>query len=100
MNSNTEYRKQIREFLSRDILFCGDVFPHDDDTSLIGEGIVDSMGVVEVVMFVQSTFGITVDPQEVTRENFDSVSKLARYVGGKLERQSEADYAGTSVSGR
>ena len=100
MNSNAECRCRIREFLSRDILFCGDVFPYGDDASLIGEGIVDSMGVVEVVMFVQSTFGFTVDPHEITRENFDSVSKLARYVAGKLERQSEDDYAGAAVFGR
>ena len=98
MNSTAECKRQVREFLSRDILFCGDVFPHGDDTSLIGEGIVDSMGVVEVVMFVQSTFGITVDPHEITRENFDSVSKLACYVGRKFEQQGEADHAGAAVS--
>ena len=98
MNSTAERERHIREFLSRDILFCGEVFPHDDDTSLIGEGIVDSMGVVEVVMFVQSAFGITVDPHEITRENFDSVSKIARYVGRKFEQQGEPDHAGAAVS--
>jgi len=34
-------------------------------------------------MFVQSAFGIQVDPGEITRENFDSVRKLAAYVRGK-----------------
>ena len=91
---------QIREFLSRDILFCGDVFPYGDDASLIGEGIVDSMGVVEVVMFVPSTFGIAVVTSEITRENFDSVSKLARYINRKRDRQSEVQDAGAAVIGR
>ena len=83
MTSNAEYETRIRQFLSHDVLFSDGEFPYDNDTSLLGEGIVDSMGVVEVVMFVQTEFGITVDPHEITRDNFDSVNKLAHYIRGK-----------------
>jgi len=81
-NISSEYEDKIREFLGRDILFTDD-FPYGDDASFIEQSIVDSMGVIQVVMFVQSAFGIQVDPGEITRENFDSVRKLAAYVRGK-----------------
>jgi acyl carrier protein len=84
-----EAEAQVREFLSREIMFSGDDFPYEDDTSLLEAGIIDSMGVLEVVMFVQSTFGISVGPLEVTRDNFDSVSKIARYVRKKSVEYSE-----------
>ena len=48
------------------------------------EGIIDSLGVVELVEFVQSRFGVRVDQQEVVPDNFDSVSRLAAYVRRKL----------------
>ncbi|RLC79677.1 MAG: acyl carrier protein, partial [Chloroflexi bacterium] len=44
------------------------------------EGIVDSTGVLELVMFVEETFGVTVEDEEILPENFDSVTQLARYV--------------------
>ena len=56
----------------------------DDDASFLKTGVVDSMGVMELVAFIQSEFGVTVDLQEVVVENFDSVSKLADFVRGKL----------------
>jgi acyl carrier protein len=48
------------------------------------------MGVMQLVMHVQSTFGITVDPLEVTPGNFDSVNNLVNYILRK-RRQSASD---------
>ena len=84
-NTTVDCETQIRDFLSREILFS-DEFPYRDDSSLLDEGIVDSMGVVQVVMFVQSNFGIRVEPNEITKSNFDSIRKLAAYIRGKSER--------------
>jgi acyl carrier protein len=61
-------------------LFSGNGYGHPDDASFLEEGIVDSMGIMELVMFVEETFGITVDDEELVPDNFDSVSKLAAYI--------------------
>lgn len=63
---------------------------YDNDTSFLGQGIIDSMGVMQLVMHVQSAFGITVDPGEVTPGNFDSLNNLASYILRK-RGQSEPD---------
>jgi len=89
-----QHKESIREFLMRNILFTGGEFPHDDDASLLEQGIVDSMGVLEVVMFVQSTFGFAVNPDDVTRANFDSVNRLAHYIA----RQSGGEEANRNAS--
>jgi acyl carrier protein len=73
----------IKAFIARELLFSDDGFPHTDDTSFLEEGIVDSLGVMELVSFVQKTFGVTVAPSEVTPENFDSVARLAGFVRRK-----------------
>ena len=55
-------------------------FAYDDDDSFLQEGIVDSVGVLELVLFVEETFGVAVDDQDITPDNFDSVNKLADYI--------------------
>ncbi|HVV01369.1 MAG TPA: acyl carrier protein [Verrucomicrobiae bacterium] len=78
-----EVEKPIREFIATRLLYSDDGFNHPDDASLLREGIIDSLGVVELVEFLQSHFGVKVEQQEVRPENFDSVAKLAAYVRRK-----------------
>jgi acyl carrier protein len=80
-------KDQIAKYISENILFSEGGFPYGGDASFLQEGIVDSMGVLELVMYVSSSFGIEVDPLEVTPENFDSVNRLAAYIRRKQEAQ-------------
>ncbi len=78
-----DIRSQIRQFL-REYFILGNAFDRlDDDASFLENGIVDSTGVIELVAFVEETFGITVEDHEVVPEHFDSVSRLAAYVANK-----------------
>lgn len=89
MMEDKHYEGKVREFLMREVLFCDGSFPYGDDASLIGEGIVDSMGVLELVEFVQSAFDLRVRPEEVVRNNFDSVNRIAAYVRAKQAKGME-----------
>ena len=71
---------RIREFIASDLLFTPGTFPYDDQTSFLEEGIVDSLGVMELVGFVQKEFGLEVDQDDILPENFGSVASLAAYV--------------------
>jgi acyl carrier protein len=79
-----EINAQIREYITKNLLFSDSSFAYDDDDSFLQEGIVDSVGVMELVLFVEETFGITVEDREITPDNFDSVNKLANYTRAKL----------------
>jgi acyl carrier protein len=83
--SNEPIEQRIRDFIAGHLLFSGEGFMYSDDASLIEEGIIDSLGVMELVEFAQPTFGIAIDQQEVIPDNFDSVSKLAAFVRRKLQ---------------
>ena len=76
-------KEQIREFIAENFLFNPDGFALSDDASFLDEGVVDSTGTLEVVMFVEETFGITVGDNEIEPENFDSVNKLVAYIARK-----------------
>lgn len=75
---------QIKQFILKNLYFAEDN-TLDNDASFLETGVVDSTGVMELVAFVQSQFGVTVEPQEIVVENFDSISKVARFVRQKLD---------------
>ena len=81
----------IRAYILENFLFSDDDGQLQNDASFLEEGIVDSTGVLELVMFVEETFGVTVEDEEILPENFDSVIQLARYVRVKTgEAKSDA----------
>ncbi len=74
---------KIREFIVKNLYYAEDN-PIGDEDSFLETGVVDSMGVMELVAFVQSEFGVEVAQNEIVVENFDSIRKLANFVRRKL----------------
>ncbi len=81
---------KIREFIVKNLYYAEDN-PIADEDSFLDTGVVDSMGVMELVAFIQSEFGIEVAQQEIVVENFDSISKLANFVRRKLRLKEPRD---------
>jgi acyl carrier protein len=77
-------RQQIHEFIVMNFLFDGTDAALDDAASLVEQGIVDDTGVLELVLFVEDAWGLTVDQQDLLPDNFDSVYALAGYVLRRL----------------
>lgn len=77
-------RALIRDYVRMNFLYDGTNTPLDGASSLTGEGIVDETGFLEMALFVEEAWGLTVAPEDMTPEHFDSVDALARYVSGRL----------------
>src|SRR5215813_3523021 len=74
---------KIREFIIKN-LYYAEGATLSDDASFLAEGVIDSMGSMELVAFVESEFKIKVEMSEVIVKNFDSIRKMAAFVRGKL----------------
>lgn len=75
--------EEIRVFLAENFYVGTDVSQLGEDDSLLEMGIVDSTGVLDLVAFVEESFGISVADREITPENFDSISRLADFIKRK-----------------
>ncbi|PKL39660.1 MAG: acyl carrier protein [Spirochaetae bacterium HGW-Spirochaetae-1] len=53
------------------------------EESLIESGVIDSTGVLELVMFLEETFGIEIDDEELVPENLDSINNLVNFLKKK-----------------
>ena len=75
---------KIRQFIVENFLF-GDGQVLKEDTSFMQEGIIDSTGILELVFFLEETFGISVEDDELVPENFDSLERIVKYLEAKTE---------------
>jgi acyl carrier protein len=81
----TDIGQEIRVFLTERFLFGRDE-TLTDDLPLLGN-VIDSQGVIELVVFVQERFNIAVDDEEVTTDNFESVKSVVTFIEEKIRRK-------------
>ena len=77
----------LRAFIAESILFSDSGYPYEDSTSFLDNGIVDSMSVMDLVLFSEKEFGVTISDPEITPENFDSVENLSNFIRAKKSRK-------------
>lgn len=69
--------------------FIHEQFPATDellaDESLLESGVIDSIGVLTLVTWLEQEFGFIIDDDEVVPENLESVGNLVRFVSHKLD---------------
>lgn len=80
---------EVRSFIVRNFFF-GDAVV-SDDASLLGLGVVDSTGVLELVGFLETTYAIPIDDDDLVPENLDSVTRVVRFVTRKLRAVNHAN---------
>ena len=76
-------KDSIRTFIIDSFLFGDTSQVIADDMSLIDNNLVDSTGVLELVFFLESTFGISVKDTEVIPQNLDSIGAMAAFIESK-----------------
>ena len=73
-------RSSIRDFLLENYLFTTDTSAIGVDDSLLGRGIVDSTGMLEIIFFIEEKLGVKVKDEEMIPDNLDSINKIASFV--------------------
>ena len=73
----------IRSFVVTNFLFDAKESDLANDASFLEQGILDSTGVLELVEWLEETFAIKVEDEELTPENLDSVNLLAQFIARK-----------------
>lgn len=76
-------RQRIKRYISSNYLFSEDPNSVGDQQPLIQSGILDSMGVHELILFIEDDFGIQVATEEMLPANFDSVEAIDAFVQRK-----------------
>src|ERR1041385_7231409 len=73
----------LRRFINDNFLFGLEGQTFSDDDSLLEKRIIDSTGVLELIAFLDATFGVKVQDDELLPENLDSINRLVRFIEKK-----------------
>lgn len=82
MTDNTP-RASLRQFILNNYLFTDDQSALADDASFLDNGILDSMGILELIDFLDETFGVKVAGDELVPENLDSINSVLNFLATK-----------------
>jgi len=78
-----DVQARIRNFVEQNFYVAeGDRL--SDEVSLLRTGIVDSTGVLEIIGFLETEFGIDVEDRDAVPANLDSIARIAAFVGRKV----------------
>lgn len=73
---------KIRDFIVETFLF-GDDQGLEEDTSFLENGIIDSTGILELVIFLDEEFNIEIADEELIPENLDSINRIVAFLNWK-----------------
>ncbi len=76
-------RQQIKQYILTNFLFTSDDSALGDRDSLVRGAILDSTGIYELILFVEETFGLSIAPEEMTPENFDTLESIEAFITRK-----------------
>jgi acyl carrier protein len=77
-------KQQIVDFITTNFLFDDNQRGLGEKDSLLETGVIDSTGVLELIAFIEETYGIKVEDEEIIPENLDSIVDIAYFIEQKL----------------
>ena len=76
-------KKQLRDYIVDNFLFGDTETQFSDDESFMEKGILDSTGILDVILYLEENFEMKVEDDELIPENLDSIDNLAVFIERK-----------------
>ncbi len=78
------HRQIIKRYILKNFLFSDDDTAIGDQDSLVRGGVLDSTGIYELIMFVEEEFKLSIAPEEMVPEHFDTLESMDTFIQRKL----------------
>lgn len=82
MDEGTSHEEILREFIHREFLYGRQGVELDPETPLFEKGIIDSVGILRLVRFVESRFDVRIRPEDLVLKNFATIGAISRLLRG------------------
>jgi acyl carrier protein len=89
---------RTRAYIRENFLYMRPDAPLDEDTPLLGAGILDSVGVLELIEFIEQAFGVRVDDDAMTEENLGTIRAIAAFVTLARQRVGPPEHPSRAVA--
>jgi acyl carrier protein len=79
-NALAQAEQRLSRFIATTLMHNEDADTLDREEPLLGSGILDSLGIMRLVVFIDETFGVAVPEDGLVPENFQTLRQLAAFV--------------------
>ena len=86
MMTEEDVLQKVRDYVAENFLYMRKNKELGDDESLLRTGVISSLGMMELVGWVEETFNVAVGPEEITEQNFDTLRGIAGFIGEKQRK--------------
>ena len=83
----SEFNARLKEFIMKEVNPDLNLAQLDDDEPLIESGIIDSLGVLKILAFMDETFGVDLSSDQIKLENFKNVSSICALIDSQKNEQ-------------
>ena len=80
----TEILNDVRIYIKKEFIVSENI---EDDQSLTESGIIDSMGIINIIEYLESKYNIEIDDEDILQKNFGSINKIANYTKKKINNE-------------
>jgi acyl carrier protein len=77
----------IERFMVTEIAVNRDKKSLEPEEDLLGSGIIDSLGIMKLVLFMEDTFGIKVNDEEIVPDNFQTLNNMVKFIEQKIQKK-------------
>lgn len=85
-----EIKAEVRNYLIENLMTDGAAISLGDTTPLITGGLIDSIGMISLVRFIEGRFGIVFAPREIDAQRLDTLDEIESLVSRKLTQAARA----------
>ena len=75
-----EVEQKLKRFITAELMYADDIDALSNEEPLLGSGIVDSLGIMRLVSYIEEEFGVVVPEDDLVPEHFQSVNRLVAFV--------------------
>lgn len=70
----------VKDYISHELVSLPELLPLKNDTPLLESGVLDSLSVLKLVLFLEQQFGVVIAPEDLIPENFETVIAICGYL--------------------
>jgi acyl carrier protein len=85
--TTAQIKSNVKEYIIKEFMYDANIVDLDDDFLLMENGIVDSLKVLRLIIFLEKQFNFMIKPEEMIIDHFETIDTIADLVQGRLKKE-------------
>jgi acyl carrier protein len=85
--TTAQIKSNVKEYIIKEFMYDANIVDLDDDFLLMENGIVDSLKVLRLIIFLEKQYNFMIKPEEMIIDHFETIDTIADLIQGRLKKE-------------